>query len=95
MIQKDLENALYAAVREAQRRRHEYITLEHLLYTLCFDKTTAKIIKHSGGNVDRLKSDLERYLDEEIEQLDEGAFVDPMPTCPLYTSDAAVEMQRV
>ncbi|MEM1349285.1 MAG: Clp protease N-terminal domain-containing protein, partial [Myxococcota bacterium] len=80
MIQKDLENALYAAVREAQRRRHEYITLEHLLYTLCFDKTSAKIIKHSGGNVDRLKSDLEVYLDEEVEQLDDGAFIDPMQT---------------
>ena len=66
MIQKDLEVALYAAVREAQRRRHEYITLEHLLYTLCFDKTSAKILKQSGANVDRLKKQLEAFLDEEV-----------------------------
>jgi ATP-dependent Clp protease ATP-binding subunit ClpA len=80
MIQKDLEAALYAAVREAQRRRHEYITLEHLLYTLCFDKTTAKILKHSGADVDRLKKELEKFLDEELEALPAGAQVEPMQT---------------
>jgi ATP-dependent Clp protease ATP-binding subunit ClpA len=80
MIQKDLEAALYAAVREAQRRRHEYITLEHLLYTLCFDKTTGKILKHSGANVEQLKKELEKFLDEELEALPVGAQVEPMQT---------------
>lgn len=80
MIQKDLEVALYAAVREAQRRRHEYITLEHLLYTLCYDKTTMKILRHSGVNVDKLKADLEEFMDEELDALPEGQFVEPGQT---------------
>ena len=80
MIQKDLEVALYAAVREARRRRHEYITLEHLLYTLCHDETSAKILRHSGANVDRLKADLEAFLDEELEVLPEGYDAEPSQT---------------
>ena len=80
MIQKDLEVALYAAVREAQRRRHEYITLEHLLYTLCFDKTTLKIMRHSGVQVDKLKADLEEFLQEELDSLPEGQYIEPSQT---------------
>ncbi len=80
MIQKDLEVALYAAVREARRRRHEYITLEHLLYTLCHDETSIKILRHSGADVDRLKADLETFLDEELEVLPEGYDAEPNQT---------------
>ena len=80
MIQKDLEAALYAAVREAQRRRHEFITLEHLLYTLCFDKTTIKILKSVGVDVKQLKGELEEFLDDELEQLPEGSSAEPIQT---------------
>lgn len=80
MIQKDLEVALYATMREAQTRRHEYITLEHLLYTLCFDTTSLKILKSVGVDVDQLKKDLEAFLSEELEQLPEGSYSEPMQT---------------
>ena len=80
MIQKDLEVALYATMREAQTRRHEYITLEHLLYTLCFDKTSVKILKSVRVDVDRLKQDLETFLREELEQLPEGSYSEPIQT---------------
>ena len=80
MIQKDLEVAIYAAVREARRRRHEYITLEHLLYTLCFDKRTAKILRNAGANVDALKRDLEQFLDEEVEAMPPGSSAEPSQT---------------
>lgn len=80
MIQRDLEMALHAAVQEAQRRRHEYITLEHLLYALCFDDTSAKIMRHSGIKVDRLKRDLESFLDDDIEAVPGQAHVDSLQT---------------
>ena len=80
MIQKDLEVAIYAAVREAQRRHHEYITLEHLLYTLCFDKLTRKVLRNVGADVEELKAELEAYLDEELESLPEDANFEPMQT---------------
>ena len=80
MIQRDLEMALHAAIREAQRRRHEYITLEHLLYALCFDDTTTKIMRHSGLKIDQLKRDLESFLDEEIDAVPNQEHIDPLQT---------------
>ncbi len=80
MIQKDLEVALYTAFREAQDRRNEYLTLEHLLYVLCFDKLSRRILKASGANPDALKKDLDEFLDTQLEALPEGHNVEPTQT---------------
>jgi ATP-dependent Clp protease ATP-binding subunit ClpA len=80
MIQKDLEIALYSAVREAKQRRHEYLTLEHLLYVLCFDETTRRIMRHCGANVDQLKRDLETFLDNQLDRLPAGTAAEPVQT---------------
>ncbi len=79
MIQKDLEVAIYTAFREAEDRRHEYVTLEHLLYVLCFDKTTRVVLKRSGVNIEKLKSDLDAFLKEQ-ETLPKGILRDPTQT---------------
>ena len=80
MIQKDLEIALYAAVREAKQRRHEYLTLEHLLYVLCFDETTRAILRHCGADLDELTRDLDHFLDDQIERLPADAVAEPVQT---------------
>ena len=49
-ISPEVEIALTLAQNEAARRRHEYFTLEHLLYALLFDESTAQIIRHAGGD---------------------------------------------
>ena len=49
-ISPEVEIALTLAQNEAARRRHEYFTLEHLLYALLFDEGTAQIIRHAGGD---------------------------------------------
>jgi ATP-dependent Clp protease ATP-binding subunit ClpA len=46
-ISPEVEIALTLAQNEAARRRHEYFTLEHLLYALLFDEPTAQIIRHA------------------------------------------------
>jgi ATP-dependent Clp protease ATP-binding subunit ClpA len=79
-ISPEVEIALTLANSEAARRRHEYITVEHLLYALLFDDATALIVKHAGGDVARLKKELERFLDEQLEQLSEA---DALSTSPL------------
>ena len=71
MIQKDLEIALYTAFREAQDRRNEFLTLEHLLYVLCFDKTTKKILRGCGADIGVLKKDLDAFIEKEMEKLGE------------------------
>ncbi len=62
----EVEIALNQAQNEAARRRHEYMTVEHLLHALCFDPSTAKVLKHAGGDVEKLKKSLAKYLDEEM-----------------------------
>jgi len=80
MIQRDLQLALTAAQGEARKRRHEYLTLEHLLYVLCFDDTTREILTHVGVDLEELRGDLENYLDNELESLPDGYDADPVQT---------------
>ena len=79
-ISPEVEIALSVAASDAARRRHEYLTVEHLLYALLFDDTTAAVVKHAGGDVPGLKKLLERYLEEEIEALPEESESAPTPS---------------
>ena len=70
-LSKDLEICITVALTEAARLRHEYAGLEHLLYALALDETTAHVLRQSGADVDRLKKELEEYLTHEVEEVDE------------------------
>ncbi|MEW6126640.1 MAG: ATP-dependent Clp protease ATP-binding subunit ClpA [Acidobacteriota bacterium] len=67
MITKELQTTLNRAIDEAINRRHEYITLEHLLYALMHEKTGTNVVRNCGGNVEELKRDVEKYLNENFE----------------------------
>ena len=49
--------------------RHEYVTLEHLLYALLDEKTGNDVIRNCGGNITALKRELEQFLSSSIEPL--------------------------
>ena len=70
-ISPEVEIALQVAQSDASRRRHEYVTLEHLLYALMLDDTTAGVLRHAGGDPAALKKRLEKYLEEQLEPLAE------------------------
>ncbi|MFO0678532.1 MAG: ATP-dependent Clp protease ATP-binding subunit ClpA [Polyangiaceae bacterium] len=76
-ISPEVEIALSVATSDASRRRHEYVTVEHLLYALLLDETTAHVAKSAGANVRALKKELEAFLDEELEPLPEDTFASP------------------
>ncbi len=75
-----LEIAVSLAAREAHRRRHELMTIEYLLLALIHEEETAKVLRKSGANVDKLKKALEKAVEEEQESLPEGTHVDPQPS---------------
>ena len=80
-ISPEVEIALTLAANEAGRRRHEFVTVEHLLYALLFDDATARVIRNSGGDVSELKKQLERFLDEKLDKLPDSAiFSDASPS---------------
>jgi ATP-dependent Clp protease ATP-binding subunit ClpA len=79
-VSAEVEIACSLAAREAQRRGHDVLSVEHLLYALLHDDDTARIIKKSGGNVPALKRALEKILAEEFTRVPEGIEVAPAPT---------------
>ncbi|MBK9259606.1 MAG: ATP-dependent Clp protease ATP-binding subunit ClpA [Polyangiaceae bacterium] len=91
----EVEIAISLATREAAARRHEYVTVEHLLYALTFDEEIARIIRKAGGQPGKLKKRLEQFLDDEIDPLPEH--VDQSPQFSLgfrnVVGRAAVHVQ--
>ncbi|HEV7891504.1 MAG TPA: Clp protease N-terminal domain-containing protein, partial [Pyrinomonadaceae bacterium] len=73
MITKELQDTLNFAAMEAVKRRHEYVTLEHLLYALMHDGTASEVVRHCGGNADALVKELELFFDERMESTPESA----------------------
>ncbi len=66
-IGRELQLTLQAAVREAQVRRHAYLTVEHLLYALVHDDRGVEIFRNCGARVRKLRVELHDFLDTAIE----------------------------
>jgi ATP-dependent Clp protease ATP-binding subunit ClpA len=66
MISKELGETLGMAVREAKKRRHEYVSVEHVLFAILLNHTGIDIIENCGGDVDHLKNDLKSFFDKHI-----------------------------
>jgi ATP-dependent Clp protease ATP-binding subunit ClpA len=66
-LRPELEITLHLAMLEAARRGHAFAGLEHLLFALLHDESTAAAVAAAGGSVARLKKKVERFLDEEVQ----------------------------
>jgi ATP-dependent Clp protease ATP-binding subunit ClpA len=91
MFKQDVQIAFTLAVREAQRRRHEYLTTEHVLYALLFEGVGQQIITTCGGDIDALKQELEEFFDVHLESLPETDEVSADEDVPRQT----VALQRM
>src|SRR5213080_5027781 len=79
-ITKELESTLGLAFAEAKARRHEHVTLEHLLYALLRDPVAARILRACGARLPELRRELEQHLDESQPSLPRGADREPEHT---------------
>jgi len=68
-VSKQVEELLYRVTVFAEENKHEYATPEHLLYGLLSDKDFSASFRNCGGNIEALKNDLEKYFEENIEQV--------------------------
>ena len=66
-VTKELQSTLQNALGEARRRRHEYVTLEHLLHAMTRDKVGSEVLLACGADLDLLRKELEDYLDRSLE----------------------------
>jgi len=80
MFSPALEVILTVAYREAAARRHTHLTLEHLLYALAHDPDGERILAACGADLPQLRRDLDKYLDEHIEQFSRGQQKEPEQT---------------
>jgi ATP-dependent Clp protease ATP-binding subunit ClpA len=80
MLTRELQQTINRAMQLALKRRHEYVTLEHLLYALLDEKTTSTIIAQCGGHVAGLRRELEQFLAESFDMLPEEVEYTPDPT---------------
>ncbi|MBU1168009.1 MAG: ATP-dependent Clp protease ATP-binding subunit ClpA, partial [Proteobacteria bacterium] len=76
MISKELSATLGLAVREAKKRRHEYVCVEHVLFAIMHDAEGIEIIEHCGGDSDNIKKKLEQFFVDRLERFsEEGDYV--------------------
>ncbi|HEX2640068.1 MAG TPA: ATP-dependent Clp protease ATP-binding subunit ClpA [Pyrinomonadaceae bacterium] len=71
MLTRELEETLSYAVDQAVSRRHEYVTLEHLLYALLEDSSARDILFNCGADLEEVARALEEYFDNVLEKMPE------------------------
>ena len=86
MLTRELQQTINRAAHEAMQRRHEYLTLEHLLYALIDDRTGNDVLRSCGGDLPGLKRELEQFMAEHMETL---------PANIEYTPDHTTAFERV
>jgi ATP-dependent Clp protease ATP-binding subunit ClpA len=69
MLSKGLEAVLASAFHEVRNRRHEYLTLEHLLYAMTGEPVGTNILDACGADVSRLRAQLEGFFRDHMDQL--------------------------
>jgi ATP-dependent Clp protease ATP-binding subunit ClpA len=68
MLTRELEETLSYAVDEAVKHKHEYVTLEHLLFALLEDAAAREILFNCGAEIDELARALSEYFDNVLEK---------------------------
>ncbi|MBW1641449.1 MAG: ATP-dependent Clp protease ATP-binding subunit ClpA [Deltaproteobacteria bacterium] len=71
MISKELSATLSFAVSEAKKRRHEYVSIEHVLFAILHDHDGIEIVVNCGGDVENLKTALEDFFNKKVESIPE------------------------
>lgn len=80
MFSKDLEISISEAYHSARSRRHEYLTIEHLLLALLDNRSAAQVFSACELDAEQLKIDLLQALDEIVPVLQPGVERDTQPT---------------
>jgi len=80
MLSQELEFSLNAAFQAAREKRHEYITVEHLLTALLDNPSAARVLRACGGNIDDLRRNLVAFMRDNVPVLPPESEVDTQPT---------------
>ena len=91
-----LEKAIHAALAQANERRHELATLEHLLLALIDEPDAARVMKACAVNLEELRATLVKYIDDDLTTLEtsiEGSEAVPTAAFQRVIQRAAIHVQ--
>ena len=80
MIAQELEVSLHMAFMDARQKRHELITVEHLLLAMIDNPTAAEVMRACGAKLEILRTELNQYIDEHTPTVNGQDDVDTQPT---------------
>ncbi|MEI8117758.1 MAG: ATP-dependent Clp protease ATP-binding subunit ClpA [Methylophilaceae bacterium] len=80
MIAQELEVSLHMAFMDARQKRHELITVEHLLLAMIDNPTAAEVLRACGAKLDVLRTELNQYIEEHTPTVTGLEDVDTQPT---------------
>ena len=80
MLSKDLEYTLTQAFHQARERRHEYMTVEHLLLSLLDNPSAVKVLRACGADEGRLRADIAHFIEETTPIIPTGDKRETQPT---------------
>jgi ATP-dependent Clp protease ATP-binding subunit ClpA len=72
MLSKDLESTLQAAFKNARAKRHEFMTVEHLLLALLDNSSAVNVLKAVGADLEKLRKDLHEFIDSTTPLIPDG-----------------------
>jgi len=80
MIAQELEVSLHMAFMDARQKRHELITVEHLLLAMLDNPSAAEVLKACGSNIETLRNELTQYIEDHTPTITGEDEVDTQPT---------------
>ena len=83
MLSKELNSVLNEALEYAKKSRHEYVTIEHVFYSLLTNEQAISLLKKCGADTEYLHERLKAHLDSVFKPLPEDDYHDPFETVAL------------
>jgi len=80
MIAQELEISLHMAFMQARQKRHEFITVEHLLLAMLDNPSAAEVLRACAANLDTLRQQLSEFIEHHTPRVAGEAEVDTQPT---------------
>ena len=79
-LSRNLEQTLHRALSAASERKHEFATLEHLLFALIDDQDAIAVMKACNVDIDKLRARVGAFLDNELSSLIGAGAEETKPT---------------
>ncbi|WP_324781013.1 ATP-dependent Clp protease ATP-binding subunit ClpA [Thiobacillus sedimenti] len=80
MIAQELEVTLHMAFMDARQKRHEFISVEHLLMAMLDNPSAAEVLRACGANIDAMREQLGKFIEEHTPKVGGEGEVDTQPT---------------